>query len=91
MNEIAKYEANLLVTLNELVPYVLIGEEKIKAYTAKLSAVRKLGLSIEIERAALSDTQRMGEACQRLVNAGNSPVPVGVPLLLTQGRGDRRF
>lgn len=62
MNEIVTYEKNLPATLDELVPYVLIGEEKIKVYTAKLSAVRKLGLSIEIERAALSDAQRMGKA-----------------------------
>jgi N6-adenosine-specific RNA methylase IME4 len=62
LNEISEYKNSLPSTIDELVPYVLIGEEKIKAYRAKLSAVKKLSLSIECERAALDDAQRMGEA-----------------------------
>jgi N6-adenosine-specific RNA methylase IME4 len=61
-NEISRYEQSLPSTIEDLAPYVLIGEEKIKAYRAKLSAVKKLSLSIECERAALDDAQRMGEA-----------------------------
>lgn len=62
MNNVTIYEQNMPATVEELVPYVLIGEEKIKAYRAKLAAVRKLNLSLEIEKAALTDAQRMGEA-----------------------------
>lgn len=62
MHEIVAYERNLPATVEELATYVLIGEEKIKAYRAKLAAVQKLKLANDIERAAQADAQRMGKA-----------------------------
>ena len=46
INQILTYEQNLPATIEELVPYVLIGEEKIKAYRTKVAVMDLLGMEV---------------------------------------------
>ena len=49
-------------TTEELKDFILIGEEALKAYRAKVAGIKKLGLAQDVYRQALKDGQRMGEA-----------------------------
>ncbi len=61
-DDLIKKEKYLPATLDELKNFILIGQEKLKAYQAKLRAVNKLNLAKGIKEKALEDTQIMGEA-----------------------------
>ena len=60
--ELAKKKAQLPNSIEKLQEFILIGQEKLKAYKLKLGIVKKLELAKGVRDKTLEDGQRMGEA-----------------------------
>lgn len=61
MGKIQKRISKLPVKLEDLVEFILIGQQAIKAQKAKLAAIKALNKGFAFKEAALHDTQDMGE------------------------------
>ncbi|MBF0555332.1 MAG: site-specific DNA-methyltransferase [Nitrospirae bacterium] len=62
MNEIQVHKDEIPATIEELKDFILIGTERLKAYRARLNAVKKLSLAKNIVEQALEDAQNVATA-----------------------------
>jgi len=62
MNKIIKRPEYLPDTIEKLRDFILIGREKLKAYKAKLNAIKIVGFAKEVRDQSLSDAQDMATA-----------------------------
>jgi len=62
MNELIKKENYLPDTINDLKDYILIGNEKLKMYQAKIRAIDKVGLAKEVRDQTVKEGQKVGGA-----------------------------
>lgn len=62
MNEITMSNRQLPDTLEDLKNFVLVGEEQLSAYRAKLKAIKKVGMAQEVYNQTLLESQEMAQA-----------------------------
>ena len=62
MKELIIKEQYLPDTIDSLREFILIGQQKLKAYQAKVKAIDNLNLAKEVREQAIQDAQMVGEA-----------------------------
>ena len=61
MKELVTTQANLPAKLEDLSKFVLIGNDKLQAVRAEISAIKKLGLAKEVHEQKLTEAQNIAE------------------------------